>query len=647
MDRFLRPLPRVVLFALILTQMPAHAQIFGSDDKGDQRAQKLYEQSGKHLSWDRFEEAIKALEEAVDIAPSLTKAHNRLGQVHLTQQNFGKAINSFSRVLELDSSFSKFTQFRLGKAYFYAMKYDSAELHLREFLNKPNLPEEEREKAEQQLANITFAEKAVANPVPFDPQNIGKKVNSERPDFSPALTADEKTLIFTRLIQGRGRKHEDFYVAKKHGNEWSKAYNLGVPVNTPKNQGAHTITPDGRYLIFTGCQYRDSRGSCDLYITSRRQGRYSEPQNLGRPVNTGAWESQPSIAPDASTLYFASNRNEDSYGGSDIWKTNYLGDGEWSEPENLGPRVNTPKDERAPFIHSDNETLYFSSNGHKGMGEHDLYVTRKKTDTTWTEPRNLGYPINTPTNDNWLFVSADGEKAYFSSDREDTYGDMDIYSFNLYEEAQPREVTYVKGTVYDKKTDEKLPANILIKDLETGETLNSLQTQSKTGGFLVTLPVGHDYACIASKKGYMFHSEHFSLTDTSIEKPFQLDIPLQPIEVGSDMVLRNIFFELDSHELRDESKVELDRLVTFLKNHPALTIEIGGHTDSIGTDTYNEELSRKRAEAVYTYLRKHDIPKDRLTYKGYGETDPVETNTTPEGRAGNRRTEVTVIEKGD
>ncbi|PSR03861.1 MAG: hypothetical protein BRD50_05060, partial [Bacteroidetes bacterium SW_11_45_7] len=165
-------------------------------------------------------------------------------------------------------------------------------------------------------------------------------------------TADEKTLIFTRLIQSRGRKHEDFYVAKKQGNEWSKAYNLGVPVNTPKNQGAHTITPDGRYLIFTGGQYRDSRGSCDLYITSRRQGRYSEPQNLGRPVNTGAWESQPSIAPDASTLYFASNRNEGSYGGSDIWKTNYLGDGEWSEPENLGPRVNTPKDERAPFIHS-------------------------------------------------------------------------------------------------------------------------------------------------------------------------------------------------------------------------------------------------------------------------------------------------------
>jgi outer membrane protein OmpA-like peptidoglycan-associated protein len=411
-------------------------------------------------------------------------------------------------------------------------------------------------------------------------------------------------------------------------------------VNTPENEGAQNISPDGQWLVFTGCNRPDGFGSCDIYISYNTPEGWSEAVNLGNRINSSDWESQPCLSPDKRSLYFASRR-PGGYGGSDLYVSHLLPNGRWAEPENLGAGINTSGEESSPFIHADNQTLYFNSNGLPGYGGNDLYYVRKGPGGDWSQPVNLGYPINTIHDEGTLFISANGKTAYYASDRSDSKGGLDIYSFELREDVRPFRTLWVKGQVFDKKTTKGIPSAVELIDLSTKQLISQVQTD-ETGHYLITLPLGRDYAFNVNRKGYLFYSDNFP-SNREPDSTYVKDIPLQPIEANASIVLNNIFFDSNSWEIKPASQVELDILVALVKENPGLKIEIGGHTDNVGKPADNLVLSNNRAKAVTAYLGTKGISPSRLIAKGYGESRPVADNNTEAGRAVNRRTEMKVL----
>ena len=358
-------------------------------------------------------------------------------------------------------------------------------------------------------------------------------------------------------------------------------------------------------------------------------------------INTDFWESSPSLSPDKRDLYFASSQ-AGGFGGRDIWVTHRLPTGKWSRPENLGEAVNTSGDESCPFMHADNETLYFNSNGHPGYGMTDLFFSKKVNDSSWTVAENLGYPVNTIDDQGSLIVAADGKTAYYASDGADTKGGLDIYSFQLREDIRPLKTLWVKGKVFDKKTLAGLPSAVELTNIKTGNLISKIQTD-EDGNYLATLPVGKDYAFNVNRKGYLFYSDNFSLSTNPVDSVYNKDIPLQPLETGAAIVLKNIFFDTKKIELKPESIAELDKIVQLLNDNPKLKIQISGHTDNVGLAKDNLLLSNKRAKAVTTYLLQKGILITRLMAKGFGSAKPIADNKTENGKALNRRTELSVI----
>jgi flagellar motor protein MotB len=395
-------------------------------------------------------------------------------------------------------------------------------------------------------------------------------------------------------------------------------------------------------MFFTACNRQGGIGNCDIYFSALTNGRWSEPSNLGYPVNTKQWESTPSISADGKTLFFSSSRTG-GFGGKDLWLSRLNGKNQWTEPVNLGDKINTEGDEMSPFIHFDGKTLYFASNGRIGMGGFDLYITRMKTDSSWTTPQNLGYPINTYNDEMGLIIESGGQNAYFSSIRDKSKG-KDIFYFNLYESVRPNPVSYMKGKVYDKETGKLLKADYELINLSTGKVIIKNITD-ETGNFLVCLPSGYNYGINVSKPGYLFYSENFMFEGMhTVSEPYIKKIVLNPTKVGEKMLLSNVFYEVDSWQLKKESMSELNNLVALLSENKKLVMEIGGYTDSTGSEQYNLSLSEKRALSVVNYLIKQGISSNRLKYKGYGNTSPLGDNVTIEGRKLNRRTEAKIIE---
>jgi outer membrane protein OmpA-like peptidoglycan-associated protein/Tol biopolymer transport system component/uncharacterized protein YaaR (DUF327 family) len=609
------------------------------------KAIKHFEEALKYYSSKRNEEALEILQKALKADENFVEAHMVSGDCYTDLRDYANAIKEYQKVVDLAPDFLSTSYKQLADVQFKIGDYESAFSNYEIFMTKKRVNPQIREKAERYMKNAEFGAVVKKKPVPFEPKNLGESVNTDQYEYFPVLTADEQTLVFTRNQRSqRGDYQEDFYVsvANEDGN-WARARNLGEPINTADNEGAQTITADGQQLFFIGCNRKTGKGSCDIYHAFRNGSKWGMPQNLGSPVNTSKWESQPSVSADGKTLYFVSNRSGGA-GGMDIWVTQLAPNNEWTVPRNLGDAINTPFSEETPFIHPDGKTLYFTSNGHLGMGEKDIYVTRMDSDGNWSEPKNLGYPINTWDDEQGLFVAASGENAYFSSDRKGGFGKLDLYSFKLYEDARPTRVTYVKGRVKDKETGKPLGAKFELIDLATSEVVIESSSDKVDGKFLVTLPVNHEYALNVSKDNYLFYSEHFSLPNQQdITKPYRMDVELQPIKFGEKVVLKNIFFETASYELLPVSTVELGKLVDFMNNNSTINIEIGGHTDNIGKPENNQLLSENRSKSVRQYLIDHTISEGRIQYKGYGEKQPVDTNETSEGRAKNRRTEFKVL----
>lgn len=559
------------------------------------------------------------------------------------------AADSYNKALKYAKNPKPLLYFITAEEEVKVGRYESARDHYNTYLDKtlPNCPL--MKETHKGLETCEFAINAIKNPVDFSPINIGPNINSEYDEYLPAVVADESEIIFT-VMRPRDNNtqcafcqmEEDFYASKRENGEWKPRYKLDYPINTGYNEGAQCISPDGKYLFYTICNTDFGNGSCDLYWSKRIGNRWSRPRNFDAPVCTKFWESQPSIAPDGKTIYFASNR-PGGFGKMDIWKTTMTEEGLFSVPENLGKNINTEGDDSAPFIHADGRTLYFVSDGHPGMGGKDIFFATL-TDTGWTRPVNLGYPINTPADEINILINAAGTTAYFSTDKEGGYGGQDLYYFALDERLRPTPVTYIKGKVFDENTHEPLHAAIEMIDLNTNEVTTSTFSDPVTGEFLACILTGSNILLNVSHPYYLIHSENFQIEKNYTElNPYLKNIAMKRPEVGESFVLRNVFFDFDKSTLKKESEVELNKLVNYLTSNKGIIIEIGGHTDNQGSESYNERLSNDRAKAVYDYLVNKGIDSKRMSYKGYGMSKPVATNDTEEGRALNRRTEFTII----
>jgi outer membrane protein OmpA-like peptidoglycan-associated protein len=435
-------------------------------------------------------------------------------------------------------------------------------------------------------------------------------------------------------------------------------------VNTVLNEGAPTIAADGRSLIFVACsdmsgdnnygEKRTGKGSCDMFYTKKLGARWTDPINLPGNVNTPTWESQPSLSADGKTLYFVRrvSRRGDPV-DSDIFVARLLDNGQWSTPTALPRHINTTQQEESVLIHPDGKTLYFASRGHVGMGGSDIYVTRLDAKGNWSQPENLGYPINTKYDENSLMVSPDGEIAFFASDRKGGYGDLDIYYFEMPEEFRPTKTLYFEGIVFDALTKAPLSGKFQLIDLKTGKEVIFSEADKQTGEFLVSLPVNKEYALNVSYPGYTFFSKNFNMTNPDGLEAIHMDVPMVPITSDKPVLLANVFFDLGKSTLRPESFVELDKLYDFLTKNPSVKIEIGGHTDTRGDDKENQKLSEDRAKAVYDYILTKGIEAPRLTFKGYGESQPVITDASiaklatdkekETAHQSNRRTEYKIV----
>lgn len=643
---FNHPLRIFLFIPLLFLGMALQAQI-QPKTTSSKRAERYFLDAQEYYSGRALDKALEATGKALKDDPMFVEAWLLQGEMQLEAQQPEEAVASFKRAVSINADFFPPVYYRTAMVELSLGRYAEAKEDIDRFLNYPRIPQDLAGKARSALKTAEYGAWAVQHPVPFNPINLGDSVNTPDDEYVNAITSDEQQLYFTRLVpvhpEHPEQRMEDFYVSGKCDTTWCRAKSLGSPINTELNEGAIFISPDGKFLFFAACNREDGFGSCDIYGARREGNRWSLPVNLGPVVNSPAWDSQPSFSSDGKTLYFASKR-PGSKGSSDIWKTELQSDGTWSVPVNLGDSINTSLEEMAPFIHPDDQTLYFSSRGHQGMGGQDLFMSRRDISGNWGRPRNLGYPINSYSDEITLIVKPSGDLAYISSDKLGGKGRQDIYAFPLYREAQPLQATYFKGIVFDKVTKQRLQAVFELINLSTGKLVTRSTSDPVTGEFLLSLPTGKDYALNVSRPGYLFYSDNFSLSGTNtVAKPFIKDIPLQKIQAGEKVVLRNIFFDTDKFSLKQESVVELDRLVALLKANPELRIEISGHTDNQGGAAYNLTLSGNRAKAVYEYLISKGIAATRLDYKGYGLTQPVDTNATEEGRANNRRTEFRVL----
>jgi len=496
--------------------------------------------------------------------------------------------------------------------------------------------------------------------VPFTPVVV-QGISSKYDDYLVIITPDHELAFYTRqqpvsnmttAFQSEMKYTEKFFMSQRLANgDFDNGREMSYPFNRRDNEGGATLTIDNRELFYTVCEWtqcEDKGGryyNCDIYYTTYEFGSWSDIQPIQGNVNqTCTWESQPSISSDGNTLYFISDR-EGGYGSYDIYTSNRQPDGTWSTPENLGKTINSPGRDASPFIHTDSQTLYFSSDGRTGMGGYDIYFSKKKEDGTWTEPKNIGYPINTQYDEIGFIVSTDGRYGYFSSDRIGLGpGGKDFYSFELYPEARPEKVLFIKGEIIDQETNTPIEAKVEIKNMES-KVVHQVKVNSETGKYVAVLPFKNDYVLTVKKEDYVYETMYIAMEDSVFETPATVDMEIQKVEVGKSYKLNDIYYEYDSDRLTAQSKQVIEEFVVFLKENTNIKVSINGHTDNVGGAEYNRQLSERRAKSVYDHLISLGISSSRLSYEGLGFARPIASNETEAGRALNRRTEFVIVGK--
>jgi outer membrane protein OmpA-like peptidoglycan-associated protein/tetratricopeptide (TPR) repeat protein len=636
---------------------------------------KKYYELGKGM----YLTAIEYFLKAQTFNPNNAELNFLIGDCYLNTVQKTKAIDFFEKSIALNPNQFKDIKYLLAQAYQLDMNFTKAISLYGEYKSSlsPSDLNLQGSEIEKKIKECNSGIELVKNPVRVFIDNLGPQINTIDQEYSPFTNADETVLFFTsRRANTNGGKmdendlqyFEDIYFSEKVSGSWSMPKNPSSPLNSKQHDAPVGLSPDGQTLLI----YKGTNGG-DIYECKLKGASWSTPKKLNKNINTPDHESSGSISFDGKTLYFVSDK-VGGYGGSDIYISTKTQKGDWGVPINIGPTINTPYNEEGVFIHPDGRTLYFSSQGHNSMGGYDIFKSTLEAGK-WSEPINLGYPINTADNDVFFSISASGVHGYYSSIKADSYGGQDLYLITFLGVEKPlvnntednllasltqpvsetviektveikdNQITIIKGKILDDISLAPIGATLEITDNAKNEVIAEFESNSATGKYLISLPSGKNYGITVKAAGYLFHSENLNIPPTTIYQEIEKDIKLKKMEVGSTIVLNNIFFDFDKSTLRDESFPELERLLKLLNDFPTLKIEISGHTDNKGSAAYNKTLSENRAKTVVDYLVGKGIVKDRLTFMGYGFDKPVATNDTDEGRQLNRRTEFKIISK--
>lgn len=634
-----------------------------------------------------YKAAIPFYEAANEFNPNNAELNYKLGKCYLSSIYKDKALPCLEKAIKLNPSIDNEVYFHLGKAYHLAMKWDDAITAYSKYQKTAMGMQDPAAMEQVQLLikQCYNGKEIVKHPIRVFIDNLGSNVNTQFNEYGGVISADESVLLFTaRRPNSTGGKidpylneyFEDIYISEKQPDgQWSPSVNISTQINTNNHDANSGVSADGQKFII----YFGKSGNGDLFEARLEGDEWTKPESFGKNINTKDFhEPEACYSPDGQSLYFISDK-PGGYGSHDIYVSHLDDKGRWGEAENLGPIINTKYGERGVYMHPDGKTLYFSSEGHESMGGFDIFKSVYDAATkTWSKPVNIGYPVNTPDNDVFFVLSASGKHGYYTSETLDGQGLRDLYMITFLGPEKPlilnnednliasaaapieeivvaptievkeAQLTLLKGVISDALTMEKLQADIEIVDNAANKVIATFKSNSSTGKYLVSLPAGKNYGIAVKKEGYLFHSENFDIPNTAAFQEVEKDIELKMLAVGNKIVLKNIFFDLDKATLRPESTAELERLLKLMNDVPSLKIELGGHTDSRGSDTYNQQLSEKRAKAVVDYLTSKGISADRLKWAGYGETQLVNgcsngVKCSDEQHQENRRTEFKVL----
>jgi outer membrane protein OmpA-like peptidoglycan-associated protein len=590
-------------------------------------------------------EAMKNFDKVLKKQPLFLEAKLRKAGLHYDAKDFATAKKTIEEVIAQDSSYDAEMYFAIGLCDKNLKNYRSASKYYNQYLQHVrNLSDDKIKKLKHEIETYDFRANAYEHPQTIDPKPIEGLVNTNDLEYLPSLTIDGSLMVFTRRI----RSQENLYISRNNNGTWGVAVPI-ESINTNDNVAAHAIREDGNAIAFTTCNNKITGfGSCDLYISTKENNKWSQPANMGNKVNSAAWDSQPSFINNGNTLIFSSDR-KGSIGGRDLWMISKGKNGKWQEAVNLGNKINSTANEESPFFHPDGKTLFFKSDGHIGMGASDIFYAKyDAANQAWSAPVNLGYPINTEGDEGAFFVDAKGQKAYYATDiatKDKANANLDIYSFDLPVELRPEPVSYIKVSIIDEKNKKAISANFSIIDLATKDTVS--QGTAIDGMVLTAIGQNKNYALLIDKENYYFHSENFNTMESyDVLKPYEITVTMRPVLAAgpeAPVILKNIFFKSGSAVLMTESQTEIDKLYNFLLTNDKAKIKIIGHTDNVGSDADNLKLSEQRAKAVQDALIAKGIVADRLTFEGKGKSLPIADNATEEGRKINRRTEFIIV----
>jgi outer membrane protein OmpA-like peptidoglycan-associated protein/tetratricopeptide (TPR) repeat protein len=630
-----------------------------------------------------FKQAQPFLVKAQDFNPNNAELNYMLGVINFNLNPQSDVATKFlEKAISLNGKIPADVSYFLGWAYQFQLKWDDAIKYYQFQLKILNADAKENafaiEDVTKKINECKIGKIETANPQRVFVDNLGSTINSSYPEYSAFISADESMMVLTarrenstggKIDEGDSWPFEDLYQSFKVNGKWTPAQNFGPIVNSEEHDASSGLSSDGTTMFIF--KYKEKDGG-DIYTSNLVGSTWTKPEHLNKNINSKSHESSVSLSYDAKRLYFISDR-EGNLGGGDIYYSDKDIKNEWGPAVNLGPSLNTKYGEEGVFIHPDGKTIYFSSKGHKTMGGYDVFKSVFENGI-WSEPINLGYPINGPDDDVFFVISGSGSHGYFASSKQGGFGDKDIYKITFLGPEKPPilmnednllasvaapvsefkaekilnsgpKMTILKGVISDDKTKLPLEAVIELIDNSLNEVIATFKSNSTTGKYLVSLPSGKNYGIAVKKDGYLFHSENFDLKASEVFQEVEINVALKQIDVGQSIVLKNIFFDFDKATIRMESANELDRLIKLLTDNPTLKIELGSHTDNKGSDEYNQKLSQSRSQSVVTYLIGKGILTDRLVAKGYGETVAVATNDTEEGRQENRRTDFKILSK--
>jgi len=600
------------------------------------RAQRFFNLAMIYEGRKEHDRARAKMEDAIRLYPQFTTAYSMLGEWYFKDQRYNLSADIFQRAYRNTPNGSTLFALPLAKSLIYAGRPEEA-------LALGYQDSKEWKKLRDQAQFVLSARNHVWRDTVF---SLGR-TNTADAELFPHITPDEQKIYFTRRRNG---SDEDFYYAWRDScGGWFSARNMGSPPNTPDQEAAQMISADGHYLFFTKCENRSENGweagGCDLYMSYTADSIWSAPQNFGATINSPAFEGMPCLSPDNRELYFVSDR-PGGFGGLDIWVSRFA-EGLWQAPRNLGAEINTAGNETAPFLHIDNQTLYFASDGHPGFGHADLFIARRKNDTNWTKAVNMGAPINTAADESGLSVNFAGNRLYFSSDREGKRGNCDLYEMKLPAELQPKPVVTIKGYVYDSLSKQRLNhTSIFVKETYTGNPSYQFTSNRGDGSFMITLPAGRKYDWSIDRVSFMKREEEMNIPGELAGTEHAYTIPMLPddyVEPVNDSLIATVQFPRNSAKLTEDDRARLrNAMRPWLEDPRGVMVFINGYTDNSGTPMINEELSYQRAGLVAREIMDMGWNEMSLKTQGWGEANPVAPNETEEGQSMNRRVEVVI-----